>query len=177
MTIPAGTRLVGEGWSVLAGKGSKFQNQYDPKVVFRVGEQGSTGITEITDVVFTTVGPTPGAIVVEWNVRQPDGIQAGTGMWDSHIRYVVAHLCDETSVLIKSLGLVEVRCDSIRCNASHQSLSVMPTATGTNLERNTCTKSGVNNFEPCYAAFMGLHITSSATGYFEVNCLRTEMLC
>ena len=39
-------------------------------------------------MVFTTVGPTPGAIVVEWNVQQPDGVQAGTGMWDSHIRYV-----------------------------------------------------------------------------------------
>lgn len=92
ITIPAGTRLVGEGWSVLAGKGPKFQNQNDPKVVFRVGEHGSKGITEITDVVFTTVGPTPGAIVVEWNVQQPDGVQAGTGMWDSHIRYVPSYL-------------------------------------------------------------------------------------
>jgi len=67
--------------------------------------------------------------VVEWNVRQPDGAQAGTGMWDSHMR----------------LG----------------------GATGTNLEGNTCPKSGVDNFDPCFAAFMGLHITSSATGYFE----------
>jgi hypothetical protein len=87
VTIPAGTRLVGEGWSVLAGKGPKFQSQSDPKVVIRVGEPESSGITEITDVVFTTVGPTAGAIVVGWNVKQPDGVQAGTGMWDSHIRY------------------------------------------------------------------------------------------
>lgn len=92
LTIPAGTRLVGEGWSVLAGKGSKFHSQDVPQVVFRVGEKGqghAKGVTEITDVVFTTVGPAPGAIVVEWNVREPEGVQAGAGMWDTHIRWVL----------------------------------------------------------------------------------------
>lgn len=29
-----------------------------------------------------------GAILLEWNVQQPSGVQAGAGMWDSHIRYV-----------------------------------------------------------------------------------------
>ena len=86
VTIPAGTRLVGEAWSVLAGKGPMFQDQKNPQVVFRVGEKGSQGITEITDVVFTAVGPAAGAIVVEWNVRDPEGVQAGAGMWDTHIR-------------------------------------------------------------------------------------------
>jgi glucan 1,3-beta-glucosidase len=57
VTIPAGTRLVGEAWSVLAGKGPAFQDQDNPQVVFKVGEEGSQGITEITDIVFSTVGP------------------------------------------------------------------------------------------------------------------------
>lgn len=57
VTIPAGTRLVGEAWSVLAGKGPAFQDQDNPRVVIKVGEKGSQGITEITDVVFSTVGP------------------------------------------------------------------------------------------------------------------------
>lgn len=86
LTIPAGTRLVGEAWSVLAGKGPAFQDQTNPQVVFKIGEDGAQGQTEITDVVFTTVGPAAGAIVVEWNVREPDGFQAGAGMWDTHIR-------------------------------------------------------------------------------------------
>jgi glucan 1,3-beta-glucosidase len=79
---------VGEAWSVLAGKGPKFQDQLNPQVVIRVGkkEERPQGATEITDVVFTTVGPAAGAIVVEWNVRDPEGKQAGAGMWDSHIR-------------------------------------------------------------------------------------------
>jgi len=88
LTIPAGTRLVGEAWPVIAGKGIAFQDQLNPQVVVRVGEKSSQyqQVTEITDVVFTTVGPAAGAIIVEWNVRQPYGVQAGAGMWDAHIR-------------------------------------------------------------------------------------------
>ena len=57
VTIPAGTRLVGEAWSVLAGRGPAFEDQDNPQVIFKVGEEGSQGITEITDIVFSTVGP------------------------------------------------------------------------------------------------------------------------
>ncbi|KAH9476319.1 putative glucan endo-1,3-beta-glucosidase [Psilocybe cubensis] len=132
LTIPAGTRLVGECWSVLAGKGPLFQNQDAPQVVFRVGERGqepATGVTEITDVVFTTVGPAPGAVVVEWNVREPEGMKAAAGMWDTHIR--------------------------------------LAGSSGTNLEGTTCPKSGERGYDSCYAAFLALHITPLATGYFE----------
>jgi glucan 1,3-beta-glucosidase len=105
ITIPAGTRVVGEAWSVIAGKGQAFQDQQHPQVVVRVGETGSEGVTEITDIIFTTVGPgmwlfhktralmcwfaleAAGAIVVEWNVREPYDQQGGAGMWDSHIRF------------------------------------------------------------------------------------------
>ncbi|KAF9068658.1 exo-beta-1,3-glucanase [Rhodocollybia butyracea] len=86
LEIPAGTQMVGEAWSVIAGKGSAFENQASPQVVVRVGAEGSSGIMEISDIIFTTVGPTPGAIVVEWNVAEPSSTSAGAGMWDSHIR-------------------------------------------------------------------------------------------
>ncbi|KAJ3507336.1 hypothetical protein NLJ89_g6366 [Agrocybe chaxingu] len=129
LTIPAGTRLVGEAWSVLAGKGKLYQDQKNPQVVVRVGAKGSQGVMEITDVVFTTVGPAAGAIVVEWNVKEPEGVQAGAGMWDSHIR--------------------------------------LAGSSGTNLEAPTCPQFGSGPYDPCYAAFLSLHITPSATGYFE----------
>ncbi|KII89977.1 glycoside hydrolase family 55 protein [Plicaturopsis crispa FD-325 SS-3] len=83
--IPAGTKIVGEVWSTIAGKGSTFQDSRNPAVVVQVGASGSTGVVEITDMVFKTIGPTPGAIVVEWNVQQPTGQQAGAGTWDTHI--------------------------------------------------------------------------------------------
>ncbi|KAH9921800.1 beta-1,3-glucanase [Fomitopsis serialis] len=68
--IPAGTQLVGEAWT--------------PAVMVRAGERGSKGILEISDIVFATRGPAPGAIVLEWNVHSD--VQGGAGMWDSHIR-------------------------------------------------------------------------------------------
>ncbi|KAK7449683.1 hypothetical protein VKT23_013156 [Stygiomarasmius scandens] len=86
LKIPAGTQMVGEAWSVISGRGSAFQDQNNPQVVVQVGASGSQGIVEISDIIFSTVGSTPGAIVVEWNVREPDGVQGGAGMWDSHIR-------------------------------------------------------------------------------------------
>ncbi|PBK58892.1 exo-beta-1,3-glucanase [Armillaria solidipes] len=84
LTIPAGTQMVGKAWSVIAGKGSTFQDQSNPQVVVRVGAQGSQGTVEISDIIFSTIAPAPGAIVVEWNVKETS--QGSTGMWDSHIR-------------------------------------------------------------------------------------------
>jgi glucan 1,3-beta-glucosidase len=49
--------MVGEAWSVIAGKGSAFQNQASPQVVVQVGSAGSSGVVEISDIIFTTVGP------------------------------------------------------------------------------------------------------------------------
>ncbi|KAG6917783.1 hypothetical protein DXG01_001055 [Tephrocybe rancida] len=57
LTVPPGTRMVGEAWSVIAGKGKVFSNQDQPRVVVRVGEKYSCGVVEITDMIFTTVGP------------------------------------------------------------------------------------------------------------------------
>lgn len=49
--------MVGEAWSVIAGSGSAFTNINSPQVVVQVGAPGSQGILEITDMLFTTVGP------------------------------------------------------------------------------------------------------------------------
>lgn len=84
LTVPAGTQMIGEAWSVIQGQGSAFADQSNPTPMVQVGASGSSGILEITDIIFSVQGPTPGAIVVEWNVNSPT--QGGAGMWDSHIR-------------------------------------------------------------------------------------------
>lgn len=84
------------------GGGTAFSDQNSPTVMVRVGEPGSEGIVEITDMLFATQGPgkdillhdamltedlcvkAPGAIVLEWNIHSDQ--QGGAGMWDSHIR-------------------------------------------------------------------------------------------
>ncbi|KAF8582440.1 glycoside hydrolase family 55 protein [Ramaria rubella] len=84
ITIPAGTIITGEVWPVILGTGSNFQSQTSPQPVVRVGAAGSTGTMEITDMLFSTRGPTPGAILVEWNVKGSSA--AAAGAWDTHIR-------------------------------------------------------------------------------------------
>lgn len=84
ITIPPGTRMVGEAWSILLAGGSKFQDQSNPRVAFKVGASGSSGVFEATDIIFSTKGPAGGAIVVEWNMKGSS--QGATGLWDSHIR-------------------------------------------------------------------------------------------
>lgn len=46
------------------------------------------------------------------------------------------------------------------------------TGAGTNLDGTTCPKYGTGSYDPCYAAFLGLHITPCASGYFEVSLWR-----
>ncbi|KAF9262846.1 exo-beta-1,3-glucanase [Marasmius fiardii PR-910] len=86
LTIPADSHIVGETWTTIAGRGHEFQNMDKPKPVIRVGEPDCQGIVEISDMIFTAIGPAPGAIIVEWNAEQPSGVNGGTGMWDSHIK-------------------------------------------------------------------------------------------
>ncbi|KZP09346.1 glycoside hydrolase family 55 protein [Athelia psychrophila] len=86
ITIPAGARIVGEAWSTIMASGKKFEDQANPRVAVRVGEHGSYGFAEITDMLFSTRGPAAGAIMVEWNVHEPSSHQGAAGMWDTHFR-------------------------------------------------------------------------------------------
>jgi glucan 1,3-beta-glucosidase len=56
LQIPAGTQMVGESWSAIAGKGSTFQSQSSPVPVVQVGAPGSHGIMEISDMIFSIIG-------------------------------------------------------------------------------------------------------------------------
>lgn len=82
--IPVGSRIVGEAWPQIMGTGSFFADATSPKVMVQVGNAGDPGVIEISDMLFTVSGPTAGAILMEWNVKQGDN--AGAAMWDSHFR-------------------------------------------------------------------------------------------
>ncbi|KAH7904582.1 pectate lyase superfamily protein-domain-containing protein [Hygrophoropsis aurantiaca] len=57
ISIPAGTQIVGEAWSVILAGGSNFASQDTPTVVVQAGEANSQGVLEISDIIFSTVGP------------------------------------------------------------------------------------------------------------------------
>jgi glucan 1,3-beta-glucosidase len=83
--VPKNIKITGEIWPLILASGKKFQDQSSPAPVFQVGQPGdSEGAVEMSDLIFETVGPQPGAILVEWNVA--GGRQGAAGMWDVHFR-------------------------------------------------------------------------------------------
>lgn len=69
VTIPKGSKVVGEAWSQIMGAGKAFSDMKKPNVVVRVGKQGDVGSVEIQDILFTVKGATAGAVIVEWNIK------------------------------------------------------------------------------------------------------------
>lgn len=53
-------------------------------MLIKVGEEGDAGNIEMQDLIFTSRGPTPGLIVVEWNIQAESAGSAG--LWDCHVR-------------------------------------------------------------------------------------------
>ncbi|KAM7193073.1 Pectate lyase superfamily domain containing protein [Naviculisporaceae sp. PSN 640] len=82
--VPVGSKIVGSGWSNIMGTGSKFGDEENPVVMVKVGNPGDSGVIEITDMLFSTKGPTPGMVLMEWNVHESS--QGSAFMIDSHFR-------------------------------------------------------------------------------------------
>ncbi|CAG8893629.1 unnamed protein product [Penicillium egyptiacum] len=82
--VPKDIKITGEIWPMLMAHGKTFADQENPVPVFQVGEKGDTGSVEMSDLIITTKGPAPGAILMEWNVAGSS--QGSAGMWDVHFR-------------------------------------------------------------------------------------------
>ncbi|KAL2167137.1 hypothetical protein VTG60DRAFT_1656 [Thermothelomyces hinnuleus] len=82
--VPVNSRILGASWSQIQATGSYFSDMKKPQVVVKVGNEGDVGTLEITDMIFSVKGPTAGAIMVEWNVKESS--HGAAGMWDTHIR-------------------------------------------------------------------------------------------
>jgi glucan 1,3-beta-glucosidase len=85
ITIPAGSKIVGETYSVIMSSGSAFNDKSNPKVVVKVGSNsGDSGTVEWSDMIVSTQGQQQGAILIEWNLASGSG--SPSGMWDVHTR-------------------------------------------------------------------------------------------
>lgn len=83
--VPKNVKVVGEIWPlIMAGGDKNFKDQANPKPVWQVGEKGDVGNIEMQDLMFETVGPQAGAILMEFNVA---GETPGSaGLFDVHFR-------------------------------------------------------------------------------------------
>ena len=84
INVPSNIKIVGELYSIIMGTGANFQDVDNTRPMWRVGNPGDSGNVEIQDIMWETRGPTPGAVVVEWNVKAAS--QGSVGMWDAHMR-------------------------------------------------------------------------------------------
>lgn len=81
--VPANIKMTGEIWPLVMASGAFFGDQTNPKPVFQVGTAGQSGGVEISDIIFETKGPVPGAVMMEWNLQSQAG---ASGLWDTHFR-------------------------------------------------------------------------------------------
>ncbi|KAL0932541.1 LysM domain-containing protein [Colletotrichum truncatum] len=84
VTVPAGVKVIGATWSQLVAQGSAFSDETKPTVMLGVGFPGQVGNVEMQDLIFTTKGPTAGAVLIEWNMAAD--AKGSAALWDCHVR-------------------------------------------------------------------------------------------
>lgn len=52
--------------------------------MLKVGNTGNVGTVEMQDLLLSSKGPKPGAILMEWNIQAKD--KRNAELWDVHIR-------------------------------------------------------------------------------------------
>ena len=137
VNVPRNIRITGEIWPLIMAAGTAFSDQTNPQPVFRVGMQGDMGAVEISDLIFETMGPCPGAILMEWNVQETT--QGACGLWDVHFR-------------VGGTAGTELQEDNCIGNSTLTSTQGISTS-----EFNP----------KCAGSFLMLHITQAATAYVE----------
>lgn len=124
ITFPAGLRAVGESFSAIMGSGSAFADQNNPRPVVRIGNAGDSGSIEWSDMLVQTQGGTPGAKLIEYNLRTT----RGSGIWDVHTRVGGA----------KGTGHQVAQCPTgsvnPQCFAAHTNVHVTSSASGAYFE-------------------------------------------
>lgn len=84
LTIPPGSKIVGESYSVILSSGSFFNDINNPKPVVQIGTAGQSGSIEWSDMIVSTQGAQAGATLIEYNLASPAGTPSG--IWDVHTR-------------------------------------------------------------------------------------------
>ncbi|EAQ91543.1 hypothetical protein CHGG_03478 [Chaetomium globosum CBS 148.51] len=84
--VPKEARIVGEVLPmILAGGDSTFKDQEQPAgLSSKSVKPGDIGTVEMSDLIFGTAGPQPGAIMMEWNLKAAAATSAA--LWDVHTR-------------------------------------------------------------------------------------------
>ncbi|KAJ5288874.1 Pectin lyase fold/virulence factor [Penicillium angulare] len=125
--FPPGLRVVGEAYSVIMASGSTFSDISNPVPVVQVGKSGDTGSIEWSDMIVSTQGSTPGAVLIEWNLEAA----SGSGMWDVHTRIGGFDGSNQQVAQCPTSAS-----DSATCEVAYMSMHITSSASGVYLENN-----------------------------------------
>jgi hypothetical protein len=123
--------------------------------MFRVGNQNETGSVEMQDLLFTTIGPTPGVVLVEWNIKADS--QGSAALWGklSTIHNSAVYMPSTRRLYLLTLGWAD-------CHAR------LGGATGTQMTPKECPAATDGSIQSkCMAASLMMHLTPGSSGYFE----------
>jgi glucan 1,3-beta-glucosidase len=123
--IPPGSRIVGEAYPVIMASGSLWSNINQPVPVIQVGKAGESGSIEWSDMIVSTQGSTPGAVLIEWNLAASQG----SGMWDVHTRIGGFAGSNQQAVQCPTSAAV-----SAACEAAYMSMHITSSASNVYLE-------------------------------------------
>jgi glucan 1,3-beta-glucosidase len=132
--IPAGSRIVGESYSVILSYGPTFNNLNAPMPVVQMGKSSEAGSIEWSDMIVSTQGQQQGAILFEYNLQS--SATSPSGLWDVHARvggFAGSHLqvaqCPTTpNIVVTSANL------NRNCIAAFMTFHVTKSSSGLYLE-------------------------------------------
>ncbi|PMD39334.1 glycoside hydrolase family 55 protein [Hyaloscypha variabilis F] len=132
ITIPPGSKVVGESYSVIMGAGSFFSSITSPQPVVAVGTSGQSGIVEWSDMIVSTQGATAGAILIQWNLASTAA--SPSGIWDVHTR--IGGFAGSNLQLAQCPTTPKTTAVNKNCIAAFMSMYIAPSATGLYMENN-----------------------------------------
>ncbi|KAJ5823632.1 hypothetical protein N7447_005972 [Penicillium robsamsonii] len=123
--VPPGSRIVGEAYSVIMATGNVWSSITKPVPVVQIGKYGESGSVEWSDMIVSTSGSTPGAVLVEWNLAAT----SGSGMWDVHTRIGGFQGSKQQVAQCPTKAAV-----SVDCQVGYMSMHITKAASGVYLE-------------------------------------------
>ncbi|KAI8950332.1 pectate lyase superfamily protein-domain-containing protein [Xylaria longipes] len=131
LKIPAGTKIIGEGYPVIMASGDFFGDINTPQPMLQVGaNSGDAGQVELIDFVVGNSGPAPGAKLIEWNLASD--VSNPSGMWEVHARvggFSGSNM--QVAQCLKKPGSSDI---DTNCIGANMLMHVTPKATGLYME-------------------------------------------
>ena len=133
INFPPGSKIIGESYAVILSSGSYFSNISKPNPVIQVGLPGQSGSIEWSDMIVSTQGFQPGAILIQYNLATPPD-SPPSGIWDVHTR--IGGFVGSNLQVTQCPKIANASSVNTSCIAAYTSLHITSTASNLLLENN-----------------------------------------